>query len=161
MRLKVSTRGVEVPTVRPVLPLPAADSGVSLVEFMIALGASVLIIGSTLAMTVHNAKLRKVDEEVHLALSACRNNLEEMRSLPLTSLPALHGTGFDVPGPNGEPGGLAPVAGDADGLPGIFSVTVDQTAGGETVFHVRATVTWTGSMKAQTFDLETLIGTRQ
>jgi type II secretory pathway pseudopilin PulG len=144
---------------RPVAP--SRESGMSLVELMIALAASVLVIGSTTSMAVQQARMRQVDDEIQLALAACRNNLEEMRSLPLTSLPGMHNDGFDVPGSNGEPGGLQPVPGDADGLPGVFSVTVDQTVTGETNYLVRATVRWTGVLREQTFELETVIGERQ
>lgn len=135
--------------------------GFSLVEVMIGMVTSVLVVGSTLSMTLQHAKLRKVDEEVELALKACRNNLEELRSVPIANLPAMNGVGFDVPGKNGAAGGLHAVPGDADGLPGQFTVTVDQTAGGKTIYRVRATVTWTGTQRRQTFELETLMGPRE
>ncbi len=123
--------------------------------------AAVLVIGSTLAMTTQHAKLRKVDQEIYLALVACRNNLEEFRSVPFSSLPSMNGVGFDVPGRNGAPGGLNALPGDPDGLPGQFTVTVDQTLGGETIYLVKVTVTWSGSMRRQSFELETLMGPRQ
>ncbi len=135
--------------------------GFSLVELMLGVVASVLVIGATLSMTLHVAKLRRVDQEIHLALVACRNNLEEPRSVPFSTLPTMNGVGFDVPGKNGAPGGLNAVPGDPDGLPGQFAVTVDQTTGGETMYLVKATVTWSGSLRRQSFELETLMGPRQ
>lgn len=132
-----------------------------MVELLVAMVASVLVIGATLSMTSQHAKLRRADRERNLALVACRNNLEELRSVPFTSLPAMDGVGFDVPGSTGAPGGLEPLPGDADGLPGQFSVTVDQASGGSILYLVRATVTWSGSLGEQTFELETLIGERE
>lgn len=137
------------------------ERGFSLVEVMVGMVASVLVIGSTLSMVTQHARLRKVDEELHLALVACQNNLEELRSLPFANLPSMHGVGFDVPGPNGAPGGLEPVAGDPDGLPGRFTVTVDQTTGSETIYLVTATVEWSGSIKRQSLELQTLMRPRQ
>lgn len=119
--------------------------------------ASVVVIGATLAMTIRHAKHRKADEELHLAFIACQNNLEELRSVPIDQLPSMHGKGFDVPGRNGVAGGLRAVDGDEDGLPGQFSVTVDQTTGGSTMYLVKATVTWTGNLKRQSLVLESLM----
>ena len=69
--------------------VPVEERGFSLVELMIGMVASVLVIGSLLSMTTQQANLRKVDQEIHLALLACRNNLEELRSLPIATLPAM------------------------------------------------------------------------
>ena len=135
--------------------------GFSLVELMLGVVMSVLVIGATLSMSLHVAKLRRVDQEINLALVACRNNLEELRSVPFSTLPTMNGVGFDVAGKNGAPGGLKAVPGDADGLPGQFTVTVDQTTGAETIYLVKATVTWSGSSKRQRFELETMMRERQ
>ena len=136
------------------------EGGFSIVELMIGMVASVIVIGSTLSMTVQHAKLRKVDQEIELALVACRNHLEELRSIPFSTLSSMNGVDFDVEGRNGAPGGLAAVPGDPDGLPGQFAVTVDKTLGGKTIYLVRATVTWSGALQRQSLELETLMGPR-
>ena len=136
------------------------ERGFSLVDFMAGMVVSVLVIGSTLSMTIQHARQRKFDEENHLALFACQNNLEALRSVPFANLPSMNGVGFDVPGKNGAAAGLNAVPGDDDGLPGQFSVKVDQTTGGETIYLVRATVAWSGSQGRQSFELETLMGPR-
>lgn len=132
-----------------------------MVEMVIGMVLSVIAIGSVLSMTVQHAKHRKLNEEIHLALVACRNNLEELHSIPFADLPSMNGVGFDVVGKNGGAGGLNPVADDPDGLPGLFTVTVDKTTGGNTIYLVTATVTWSGSLKRQTFEMQTLMGPRQ
>ena len=137
------------------------EQGFSLVELMVGMVLSVMAIGSILSMTVQHAQHRKVVQQIHLALVACRNNLEELHSVPFSSLPSMNGIGFDVPGRNGAAGGLNAVLGDLDGLPGQFTVTVDQSTGGNTIYLVKATVTWSGSLKRQSFEMQTLMGPRQ
>ena len=136
------------------------ESGASLTELMIGLLVCVFVVGSALAMTVHQARLRKADGELNLAMLACRNSLEELRSLDFLTLPSMDGVGFDVPGPNGEPLGLTPVAGDTDGLAGEFAITVDKTTGTAILYRVKAMVVWTGSLDRQTFELSTIMGPR-
>jgi hypothetical protein len=46
-------------------------------------------------MTGYHARLRQIDGERVLAFAACRNNFEELRSIPFSSLPAMHGVDFD------------------------------------------------------------------
>lgn len=144
----------------PVVRAHTGEAGASLTELMIGLLVCVFVVGSALAMTVHQARLRKADSELSLAMQACRNSLEELRSLDFAALPSMDGVGFDVPGPDGEPLGLTPVAGDADGLAGEFSVVVDKTTGTATLYRVTARVLWTGSMDRQTFELTTIMGPR-
>ena len=102
-----------------------------------------------------------MSEETNLAAIACRNNLEDLRSVGFATLPTLHGQGFDVPGVNGSPGGLRPVPGDLDGLPGEFLVIVDQTSGGETLYRVVAQVTWVGATGRRTIAFNSLFADRQ
>lgn len=135
--------------------------GSSLIELMVVTVACVLVVGAALSMTTHQARQRKADQEVRLAMLACRNSLEELRSLPVPDLPTINGVGFDVPGKNGNPGGLTPVPGDKDGLPGEFRVVVDKTTGGKTLYRVTASVTWTGTSRTQTFQLQTMMGGRR
>ena len=114
-----------------------------------------------LSVVLQSSKTRRLDSEINLAFVACRNNLDELRSIPFAQLAAMDGQGFDVPGVNGSPGGLQPVPGDPDGLPGQFTVVVDKTGGGKTLYRVSATVIWTGVLRRKQFVLETLIGERK
>ncbi len=127
---------------------------------MLGLVVCVLVVGAALSMTVHQSRLRKADREVELAARACRNNLEELRSVDIATLATMDGAGFDVPGPDGQVGGLTPVAGDLDGLVGEFSVTVEETTGPDTLYRVTATARWTGALVQQSFALTTLMGER-
>ncbi|MCB9883373.1 MAG: hypothetical protein H6832_13285 [Planctomycetes bacterium] len=136
------------------------ESGASLTELMIGLLVCVLVIGAALSMTVHQSRLRIADREVDLASRACRDNLEELRSVDFATLATMDGVGFDVPGPDGQPGGLTPIAGDTDGLVGEFSVVVDKTTGSATLYRVTATARWTGSFSNGSFSLSTLMGPR-
>ena len=139
----------------------SGEEGFYLVEIIIGMVVAVIVIGAALSMTIQLAKQRKIDQETHLALVACRNNIEEIRSIPFADLPALNGAGFDVQSKDGAPGGLNALPGDPDGLPGQLTVTVDQTIGSENIYLVRATVTWTGTLRRQSFNMETLIGPRE
>ncbi len=139
----------------------SGEEGFYLVEIIIGMVVAVIVIGAALSMTIQLAKQRKIDQENHLALVACRNSIEELRSVPFADLPSINGDGFDVPSKDGGPGGLNALPGDPDGLPGQFTVTVDRTLGGENIYLVRATVTWTGVLRRQSFNMETLIGPRE
>ena len=126
------------------------------------MAASLIIFGATLSTAVQQSAQRQMDAETSLAIAAGESNLEELRSVDFTALPGLDGTGFDVPDARGNPGGgLRPVPGDPDGLPGEIAVTVDQSVGGATLYRVRARVRWTGARGRRTLDLETLIGNRR
>lgn len=127
---------------------------------MIGLLVCVLVVGAALSMTVYQARLRKSDRELELAMRACRNSLEELRSVDFASLPTMDGVGFDVPSADGGPGGLTPVPGDADGLVGEFSVTVDKSSGAALLYRVTAKAIWTGTLARQQFQLSLLMGPR-
>lgn len=137
------------------------EAGTSLLELLVGIVIVVIVLGAVLKMTLQHSKSRVQSQELHLALSACRNNLEELRSLPFVSIPGLHGVGFDVPDSTGNPGGLNPVPGDPDGLPGQFSVSVDKSSGPEVLYRVIALVDWTGSHGKERFSLEMLLGRRK
>ena len=134
--------------------------GTSLVEFVLAAAAAVMLLSSVIQVILQTANLRRVDDEIHLAFTAAQNNLEELRNIPFAQLPAIDGQGFDVKAINGAPGGLRPVPGDPDGLTGLLSVTIDQTGGGETLYIVRATVQWAGIRGNQQLLLESLMAER-
>ncbi len=153
--MMVSISGNPLPDVR------LQERGLSLLELMIAIIAAVVILGAVLSATLYHASERKMNAELNLALVAATNNLEEVRSIPFSAVPALNGVGFDVPGVNGAPGGLQPVSGDADGLTGEFFVTTDKSSGGSVLYLVKATVTWAGSLGRRRVELETLVGERK
>ncbi len=136
------------------------EAGFSLLELMMSILAAVVILGAILSSTLRHAAERRVNTELNLALVACTSTLEEMRTIPFADLPTLDGSGFDVPGTNGGPGGLQPLPGDGDGLPGQISVTVDQTDGTNVIYLARATVVWDGATGHQRLNLETFITER-
>jgi hypothetical protein len=140
---------------------PVREEGISLLELMISILAAVVILGAVLSASLHHASERKSNAELNLALVACTNNLEEMRSIPFEDLPGLDGEGFDIPGINGEPAGLQPLPGDLDGMPGQLTVVTDQSSGAVVLYLVRATVTWAGTLGRQRVELETLMGDRK
>ena len=136
------------------------EAGFTLLELLIGALCVVLALGAVISATLQISNVRKVDEDLNLAYIACMSNLEDLRSIPYTDLPAMNGIGFDVPGLNGSAGGLTPVPGDPDGLTGLFTVTVDKTGGGATLYRVVAQVEWNGSAGRQEFRLESFMGER-
>jgi hypothetical protein len=119
------------------------------------------VVFSVLWVGRSQSRLRQSDAELNLAYVACQSQLEALRRVPFAQLASVDGTGFDVLGPDGSPGGLPPMPGDHDGLPGRFSVTVDKTDGAAVLYRVVASVAWQGALRDQTFELETLLGARQ
>ena len=138
-----------------------SEAGFSLIELLLSIVAAVVILGAVLSASLYHASERKTNAALNLALVACTNNLEEMRTLPFGLVPTMDGVGFDVPGINGAPGGLQPVSGDADGLPGEISVTVDKSSGGTILYLVKASVIWTGAIGRQRVEMECLLGDRR
>ncbi|MCH7477127.1 MAG: hypothetical protein IIA14_03380 [SAR324 cluster bacterium] len=138
-----------------------SEQGASLLELMIATLVALVLLGAVLSLVIQQAHQRQANTESSLALSAALNNLEQLRTVPATTLLTLNGTGFDVPGSNGAPGGLQPVPGDIDGLPGEFLVSVDQSAAGVDLYRVVATVTWRGVTGRRRVTLQALMGERK
>ncbi len=145
-------------------PAPAAvrqrESGTSLIEVLVATVILVVAALAVVSMAVRSNKLRTANHETMLALTACRSALEGVRSQSFADLPGLNGRGFDVLGSTGGPGGLRPVEGDADGLPGELRVAVVDALAGETLYRVTALVQWLGSEGARTLQLETMVANR-
>jgi type II secretory pathway pseudopilin PulG len=137
------------------------ESGTSLIDLMFAAAAIITMLLAVSTAVTSQSRTRRLAEERNLAMVACRNATEELRNQPFASLPALDGTGFDIPGTNGGAGGLRPVPGDADGLPGQFSVAVDQSSAGETLYRITVRVDWTGVNGRQHFELMTLVADRK
>ncbi|MHC4515565.1 MAG: prepilin-type N-terminal cleavage/methylation domain-containing protein [Planctomycetota bacterium] len=137
------------------------QQGSSLIELMVAAMISLVLVGAVLSTVIQQGHQRRATSESSLALSAALNNLEQLRTVPEATLPLMDGKGFDVPGSNGAPGGLQPVPGDFDGLPGQFTVLVDQSKGGVRLYRVVATVAWTGVSGRRTIRLQALMGERK
>ncbi len=137
------------------------EEGVSLIELMVAAVVAVIALGAILTVTIRHNSLQRFDEELSQAFLAARSNLEMARSVAIADLPSMDGVGFDVPTLAGVPGGLTPVPNDPDGLPGLFSVVEEKTTGSSVLYRVKAIVTWTGVMREQAFELETLITERK
>lgn len=142
-------------TAGPALPV---EAGFSMVELMI--GTVLIVVGlvGIMSSTIRLHTLQRLDTEIGHAFRACRTNLEELRSVPIASLPGLDGTGFDVLGPDGVTVGLRPVPGDLDGLPGEIHVTLDQSAMGRMLYRIRAVVTWHGASNRHSVELSSLRG---
>lgn len=138
-----------------------SQSGSSLIELLVSLIVGMVFIGAVLSVAIQQGHQRKANTETSLALAAALHNLEQLRTVPQATLAGLDGTGFDVPGSNGAPGGLAPLPGDPNGLAGRFSVVPDQTAGGVTLHRVIATVRWRGVGGTKRVRLQSLIGERK
>jgi hypothetical protein len=121
----------------------------------------VVLLVALLSATMNHTRQRRVNGERNLALVAALNTLERARTIPYSQLPSLDGTGFDVPGPNGQAGGLQPVPGDPDGLPGRLSVVLDLSYGGAQVYRVTARVDWRGVQNRNQVELSSLIVERK
>ncbi len=126
-----------------------------------ASAVALILIGAVLSIVTRESHQRQATSESGLALNAAVNNLEQIRSLDEATLIGLDGTGFDVPGANGGPGGLQPVPGDVDGLPGLLSVMSEESSGGVTVYRVLVTVARKGVSGTQRIRLQTLYGERK
>jgi hypothetical protein len=142
-------------------PQRESQRGTSLVELTVLLVAAALLVGSTLSGVVSHGIQRRIHGEQILAMSACRNTLETLRSVPFTTLPSFHGTGFDVPGQDGQPRGLSPVPGDLDGLPGEISVQLNRQSGGAILYTVTARARWLGATRGGDFKMTAVMGERR
>ena len=121
----------------------------------------VVAVGTTISLSLQHSRLRRLSGENDLASIACRNNLEDLRSVKFADLKTLNNTGFDVPAVNGSPGGLRPVPGDADGLAGRFRVTEEAKSGSDILYRVVAEVTWVGVAGRRTIEFTSLFADRR
>lgn len=143
------------------LQIDDRESGMSLVEVMFASVLVVTFLGALLTVAVRQGLHRQVNSETSLAMTAALDNLERIRSVDFATLPALNGSGFDVPGLNGGPKGLQPVPGDPDGLPGEITVLEDTTGPGAVLYRVRASVLWQGTSRVRRLQVDTLMSERK
>jgi len=142
--------------------LRPATAGTTLVELIIGLSIAVLLLSAAMTSVASHQAQRRMHGERILAMSACRSTLELLRSVPISQLPTFDGRGFDVPGQNGQPLGLPPLAGAPDGLPGVISVvTHPDSAVNNELYIVETRVRWTGATRGGDFRMETLMGERR
>jgi hypothetical protein len=128
---------------------------------MLLSAVCVTLIGATLNATLQHAAQRQINAERVLAFDAARNTIEELRTIDSATLPTLNGSGFDVRGPNGEAGGLSPVPGDPDGLPGEIMLQPESSLGSIVLYRARVTVRWSGRDPAGLLTIESLMGGRR
>lgn len=143
------------------LPRGGQD-GVSLVELLTGVAVTILLVaGALTGVAAHQAQRRMHGEQI-LAMSACRNTLEMLRSVDIATLPSFHGQGFDVPGQNGQANGLNVLDGDPDGLTGEISVTAHpRSLPNNELYIVQTRVRWQGATRGGDFRMETLMGERR
>lgn len=144
----------------PAAAPPDPEAGATLVDLLMGTVVATVGLLGVLNISTHVQKLRRIDHELGHAHAACRNTIEELRSLPLASLPTLDGSGFDVAGPNGATDFLMALPDDPDGLPGHITVAVEHQTPAATLYRVRAEVVWTGSAGRQSTALECWMGAR-
>lgn len=139
-----------------------AESGMSMVDLLTGMVIAVLLIGAALiGVTQHQAQ-RRVHGEQILAMSACRNMLETLRSVDIETLPTLNDQDFEVLGQNGQTRGLTPVAGDTDGMAGEITVTAHaRSQSNNPLYVVTARVRWQGATRGGNFAMQTLMGERR
>ena len=137
------------------------ERGSSLIEIMIATMVAMVLIGALFSVVFQQGQQRRGTAEKSLALAAALSNLERARTLDQAGILALDGVGFDVPGVNGAPGGLQPVPGDPDGLPGSFAVLIEQQSGPATLYRVVTTIRWRGGLGRRVLRLQALVGERR
>lgn len=139
-----------------------AEAGLTLIELLCGISITVILLcGAMTGVAQHQAQ-RRVHGEQILAMSACRNMLETLRSVDMATLPTLNGQGFEVIGQNGEARGLTPLQGDADGMAGEIQVTAharSQTS--NPLYVVTARVRWRGATRGGNFAMQTLMGERR
>ncbi len=146
----------------PIKSTAATQQGSSLIELLLGISVAILLVGSALTGVASHQTQRRMHGERTLAMCACRNTLEQLRSVDISALPSYDGQSFDVPGQNGETRGLTCQPGDADGFAGEISVTAHpRSQAGNELYVVRTTARWRGATRGGTLTLQTLMGERR
>lgn len=138
-----------------------AAAGSTFVEIMVGIVVMSAALLGLLNITLQTSKQRRSIEENGFAYLACRENLEQLRALPIASIPALDGSGFDVPGPDGSPGYLTPLQADPDGLPGKIEVVLEKQTPSAKLYRVALVVEWQRLRGSQNLRIETFVGDRR
>jgi type II secretory pathway pseudopilin PulG len=144
-----------------------AEAGLSLVDAVAGIALMVVLITGAMTGLASHQSQRGVHSERILAMSACRNTIETLRSVAIGDLPSYDGQGFDVPGQGRQPRGPIPVDGDADGLPGevlvqqFLPVPPAVPVGGAVLYLVTARVRWQGSSRNALLAMSALVGERR
>jgi type II secretory pathway pseudopilin PulG len=136
------------------------EEGALIIELMIGTVVILVALSAIMSVVLSSAVMRRQNEEITLAYTAASNAMEELRTLPGSSLLLRNDVDFDCPSLTGSVEGLRAVKSDADGLPGKLTVTLDSSGGGASVYHVVAVVNWVGAKGQQQLSLESLIGAR-
>lgn len=133
-----------------------------MVELMTGMAIAVLLIGAAMIGVTQHQSQRRVHGEQILAMSACRNMLETLRSVDIATLPSLDGQDFEVLGQNGQTRGLTPAEGDPDGMAGEITVTAHaRSQASNPLYIVTARVRWQGATRGGNFSMQTLMGERR
>jgi len=112
-----------------------------LLELMFATSMALVVIGAAVAALARQGSHQRVNLETTLVTNAISDVFARLRTVPFATLMSYDGTGFQVPDHLGHANGLAPVPGDADGMPGRIAV-VAQTAGSAVLYRVEVRVDW-------------------
>ena len=128
---------------------------------MVAIVLLVVFVGAVLSLVIQQGHHRQSNLQTTLATNAALTNLERVRTVDIGEVLKLNGSGFEVRGLNGEANGLLPVAGDPDGLPGEFHVSLAMGSGTLAVYRVAAVVRWRHGQRTREVRLESLIGDRK
>jgi hypothetical protein len=136
----------------------SGEVGLSLVELMMATVLTVIGLVAILNSCLRLHSLQRLDGEIACAARACRNLIDQLRTLPLAQVSSRDGSGFAVPGADGVSALLQPQQGDADGLPGRLVVRQERAVGGRSLYRVEAHVLWNGVSGDQAIQFTTMIG---
>jgi|KBSSwiStaDraftv2_1062776.scaffolds.fasta_scaffold2366914_1 type II secretory pathway pseudopilin PulG len=136
----------------------SGERGMSLVELMIATVVMVVGLVGIMNSCVKLHALQRLDGEVAFAYRACMQTIEDLRAMPLASLPGMNATGFDVPGPDATTPLLAAQPGDRDGLPGAITVQQLASNGGRLLYRITAAAAWRGASGNSAVQLSTYWG---
>ena len=137
-----------------------AQDGISLIEVMLAAVFGLAVLGGVLSLIVSNARLQRADEELVLAMQACRDKLEQLRSIDFKDLAAENNTGFAV-GSDSLTRTLKARPDDMDGLPGHVDITVEDSLGSEILYKAVVRVDWDGVSTPGSFSMTGFLADRR
>lgn len=113
-----------------------------LLELVMAAALALIVIGAVVSAASRQGAHRRVNLDTTLVTNAIVDVFARLRTVPFSTLPSYHGTGFQVANHLGTAIGLSPVPGDPDGLPGHIAVTVAESSGPAVLHRVEVSVEW-------------------
>jgi prepilin-type N-terminal cleavage/methylation domain-containing protein len=139
---------------------PRRDHGMTLIEVMIAATILTTAVLGLSVVSVTTNELRATGQEKAAAMHAIERELSAVEATNFATIIATHnGRGFSVTLPGEVNTALRAVKGDADGLPGIISVTAP-TGDPAHLLEIRVRILWQGRSGPQqlsrTFRLSSL-----